>query len=47
MTYATALAWLAVALLAGLSYSLQQTFGSREFAVWLARAIIVGGWCSR
>ncbi|MBA4709940.1 PglL family O-oligosaccharyltransferase [Aquitalea aquatica] len=43
MSYATALAWLAVALLAGLSYSLQQTFGSREFAVWLARAIIVGG----
>jgi hypothetical protein len=28
MTHATALAWLAVALLAGLAYSLQQTFGS-------------------
>lgn len=43
MTYATALAWLVVALLAGLSYSLQQTFGPRDYAIWLARAVIVGG----
>jgi len=32
-----------VALLAAVSVSLQQSIGSREFAIWLARAIIVGG----
>ncbi|WP_434630774.1 Wzy polymerase domain-containing protein [Chromobacterium sp. CV08] len=43
MSYATALGWLALALLASVTASLRGAFGEREFAVWLARAIIVGG----
>ncbi|AUH52725.1 polymerase [Chromobacterium sp. ATCC 53434] len=43
MSYATALGWLALALLASMTASLRSAFGEREFAVWLARAIIVGG----
>ncbi|UTH75438.1 PglL family O-oligosaccharyltransferase [Chromobacterium sp. IIBBL 290-4] len=43
MSYVTALGWLALALLASMTASLRGAFGDREFAVWLARAIIVGG----
>ncbi|WP_233201109.1 PglL family O-oligosaccharyltransferase [Chromobacterium alticapitis] len=43
MSYATALGWLSLALLASLTASLRGAFGDRDFAVWLARAIIVGG----
>ncbi len=43
MSYATALGWLALALLASITASLRGAFGEREFAVWLARAVIVGG----
>lgn len=43
MTYAVALAWLALGLLACVAWSLQRDIGQEEFAVWLARAVIVGG----
>ncbi|MEN6079546.1 PglL family O-oligosaccharyltransferase [Chromobacterium piscinae] len=43
MSYVTALAWLATALLASVTASLRGALGDREFAVWLARAVIVGG----
>ncbi len=43
MSYVTALGWLSLALLASVTASLRGAFGEREFAVWLARAIVVGG----
>ncbi|UGA40891.1 hypothetical protein JOS77_16075 [Chromobacterium haemolyticum] len=43
MNYATALAWLAAALLAAVTASLREEMGERPFAVWLAWALIIGG----
>lgn len=43
MNYATALAWLAAALLAAVTMSLREEMGERPFAVWLAWALILGG----
>lgn len=43
MTYVTALAWLAMAILAATTYSWQETLGRRQFAVYLAWALIIGG----
>lgn len=43
MNYATALGWLALALLASMAASLRQALGERPFAVWLAWALIAGG----
>lgn len=43
MSYATALAWLGMALLAAVTVNLRDAFGQRDISIWLARALIVGG----